>query len=235
MGLVFLSFGERGRIQWESGPLGGGPGVPARSWYGRMDGWMDRCRAACKYPLGSPPGLVGPTYPGSAPSGAGNRQGPGRSWPWGWGVAQGLQEPALLVTKILPSLLPNPESPQNKDDLITALAVWESCVLSVSHFLGPGGAKISFWIGGKGREAVEPDPPPPTPPPPNPGLVPSWPPAGAELPKLDLTGRARQLLPFPQAAKARTYPTRGLLRLDHRQPGYPFARLLGQGIQSGES
>lgn len=31
LGLVFLSFGERGRIQWESGPLGGGPGVPARS------------------------------------------------------------------------------------------------------------------------------------------------------------------------------------------------------------
>lgn len=66
----------------------------------------------------------------------------------------------------------------------------------------------------------------------SPNLVLSWPPAGAELPKLDPTGRARQLLPFPQVAKARTYPTRGLLRLDHRELCYPFARLLGQGRQS---
>lgn len=68
--------------------------------------------------------------------------------------------------------------------------------------------------------------------PPAPHLVLSWPPAGAELPKLDLTSRARQLLPFPQVAKARTYPPRGLLRLDHGELGYPFAGLLGPGRQS---
>lgn len=71
--------------------------------------------------------------------------------------------------------------------------------------------------------------------PPAPHLVLSWPPAGAELPKLDLTSRARQLLPFPQVAKARIYPPRGLLRLDRGELGYPFAGLLGPGRQSGES
>lgn len=55
LGLVFLSFGERGRIQWESGPLGGGPGSLRGAG---IDGWMDRCRAACKSPLGPPPGLA---------------------------------------------------------------------------------------------------------------------------------------------------------------------------------
>ena len=125
LGLVFLSFGERGRIQWESGLWVVAPGSLRGAG---MDRWMDRCRGACKSPLGPPPRLAAhPPNPRSAPSGALNRQGPGRSWPWWWWGAGRLprdsKNPLEPLSQSLPSLLPKPQSPPHKDDPIAALAL----------------------------------------------------------------------------------------------------------------
>ena len=137
-------FGVGLSLVWRAGAnpvgiraAGGWPRGPCEE-RGLTDGWIDVGRPVSPH-LGLRQGsLPSPhPHPGSAPSGALNRQGPGRSWPWWWWgvVAQGLQEPGLITEPPFPPPLPAESSPQGRPHHCPSpLRVW--CA-ATSPFPGP--------------------------------------------------------------------------------------------------